>query len=579
MKITPTSQVLAAAGLLEPTFNALSPNVENYRVLLMQPHGEVDGSAAGVWNRNRELAHRQFSQFLADALEAQPDLVVTPEYSMPWEVLVGALKAGDRPATGKLWVLGCESIKYSELETLKAEFDPEITFLYETLDPNTDKFLDPLVYVFTTRPTANNAADKTVALIQFKTYPMGDDDHFEIKGLHRGTTIYQFGTVESIRLASLICSDAFDFKDADAQAIYDRALLIHIQLNPKPRQEQYRQYRVRLLQFHGDATELICLNWAQGVIEWCGEKSKPWKNISASAWYLRPDRFDRRDETLTGNHRLGLYYTWLRPQRAHSLFLNFKPATFLLETTKVAHVGVPAVMSRRRGPQLIKTSAWDEAKKVWSKQDLAEDGFSEIVGEAGDAKDDIARIAKENPFAAERVLALSAGRIGERENWYEVDQLDSCVIDSTEIIYRITFSQDTKGSDFRVARLKPCGHLWTILSTHANLPAALGDFKAGFRFEWVRESPHQNASSTESKRATVVYLGEDVNDAQVEATKKRIGEFIHRASSDPDRSHDARQRLAVWFRRNNEVLLFDPHSLVKYDKPGNVSEFDIGRES
>jgi hypothetical protein len=41
--------------------------------------------------------------------------VITPEYAMPWETLAAAISKGVAPAEGKLWALGCESIKYSEL--------------------------------------------------------------------------------------------------------------------------------------------------------------------------------------------------------------------------------------------------------------------------------------------------------------------------------------------------------------------------------------------------------------------------------------------------------------------------------
>lgn len=253
----------------------------------------------------------------------------------------------------------------------------------------------------------------------------------------------------------------------------------------------------------------------------------------------------------------------------------------MLEATKVAHVGVVAALSRRRGPQLIRTSVWDEQSASWQPQDIADDGFSEIVGESENAKDNIKQIADKNPFEAERILALCAGKIGHREDWHEVNRLDSCAMGSTEIIYRITFSQDTKqaASDFRIARLKRCGNLWGILDNKDPLPPALEDFRKGFRFEWIKNSPHQNAISSENKRATVIYLGEDVNLDQVEAVKKMAAEFLHRAAAGPDESRDARQRLALWFRMNGELTLFDPHALVKYDTPGNESEIDIGRES
>ncbi len=101
---------------------------------------------------------------------------------------------------------------------------------------------------------------------------------------------------------------------------------------------------------------------------------------------------------------------------------------------------------------------------------------------AGNAKDEIKRIAGSNPFEAERILALCAGKIEDGDNWHDVRRLDSCVIDASEVIRRITFCQDTDNHarGFRVARLKRCGHLWAILKTNNRLPPALADLKEGF---------------------------------------------------------------------------------------------------
>jgi len=59
------------------------------------------------------------------------------------------------------------------------------------------------------------------------------------------------------------------------------------------------------------------------------------------------------------------------------------------------------------------------------------------------AKDEIEQISAGNPLAVERVLALCAGEIGRGEDWHNVRSLDSFVIDGSEIIYRLTFCQDT----------------------------------------------------------------------------------------------------------------------------------------
>jgi hypothetical protein len=582
MDISRVTEVLAPAGLREPTLHALVPTESNYTVLLMQPRGQIEAGTAGVRNRDRGLAQRQFRKFLCDARETQADLVITPEYSVPWEILVEAIKQGTVPTQGRLWALGCESIKYSELEAVKQDLAQHAALISEPLPEEPGRFTDPLAYVFLAPPIDGNGVARLVVLVQFKTYPMGDNDHFEINGLQRGTRIYQFGGVgQSLKLVSLICSDAFDFQDADANAIYDRALVLHIQLNPKPRQALYRLYRDRLLRFQGDETELICLNWARDVHEWCGEVEKPWHNIAGSAWYLKPDKFDERDATLCTNHRRGLYYTWLWPLHVHVLFFNFEPAIFLLEATKVAHIGVPAAVSRRRGPQLTKTCVWDDTATAWVEQVAAEDGFSTIVVESNHAKDEVKRIAEDNPLAAERVLALCAGEIKRRDDWYGVRQLDSCVIDASEVIYRVTFCQDTDeiACKFRVARLKRCGRLWDILKTDSYLPPALGDLKDGFRLEWSAAFPHQNAISVNGRRATVIYMGEECSAERIEATAKTVAEHLRRGLSDDDERLSAIQRLALWFRENEKITLLDQHRYVKIDKTVDTSEFDIGRET
>lgn len=582
MEIEDVQQILLSEGLVPPRLNALIPHVDNYKVLLMQPRGVIEAGEDGVRNSDRDLARAQFEGFLSDARQTQADLAVTPEYAMPWEALSETIRNGHAPAPGKLWALGCESITYAELAALKADLAPHAAVLYEPLDADPERFLDPLAYVFAAPVLENQGETKLVILVQFKTHPMADEDHFEVNGLQRGTRIYQFGgsAGQEIRLISLICSDALAFFDADARAVYDRGLVLHIQLNPKPRHEQFRRYRDRLLQYQGDATEIVCLNWAGNVRLQTAGQVIDWKNIAGSAWYLKPDKFDCGDQALRANHKRGLYYTWLQTLYVHALFFNYQPATFLLDATKVAHVGVPAVSSRRRGPQLTKTCVWDEDAAAWTEQATAQDGFSGIVNEAGNAEANIRQLSDHNPFAAERVLALCAGKIAATDNWHMVRQMDSCRIGASEIIFRLTFCQDTDQSacDFRTARLRHCRHLWDILHSGNAIPPALEDLKIGFKLNWSPDYPHQNAIAAGGKRATVVYMGEEANFTQVEVTAKRLAEFLQRTFSDPDESLEARQRLAVWYRDDNaHIVSYGVHKYARIDKTGDRSEFDIGR--
>ncbi|MFZ2655805.1 MAG: hypothetical protein WAX69_12820, partial [Victivallales bacterium] len=298
MNIIPVSNILSPEGLNAPTLNALIPNEENYKVLLMQPKGDIEADANGVRNRNQEIARKQFGQFLDNAHGA--DLVVTPEYSMPWKVLSDMIKAGKLPAKGKIWVLGCESIKYKELEVLKSELASYAKVLFESITPDDRKFLSPLAYVFKAPQLNGNTGDKTIILVQFKTHSMGDPKHFEVNGMQKGTQIYELknNNAHSLRLFSLICADAFALNDAHADNMYDRSLILHIQLNPEPRHPVFLGCREKLLKYKGDQTEILCLNWASDAHVWLNGVEAKWKNISGSAWYLKSFDFDKHDSTL-----------------------------------------------------------------------------------------------------------------------------------------------------------------------------------------------------------------------------------------------------------------------------------------
>ncbi len=581
MEIVQVTEILLENALGTPILNALIPNEDNYTVLALQPHGDIEASADGVRSRDRVLAIRQFGKFLEYAKGTQADIVITPEYSMPWEVLSAVISEGRGPVQGKLWALGCESIKISELESLKENLAPLATVIYEPFDASSTRFVSPLAYLFVTPPAQDGGEAKTVVLVQFKTHPMGDSNHFEINGMLRGTRIYQFdGKEQNLKLVSLICSDAFELIDEKAKAIYDRALILHIQLNQNPRHEWFLGCRERLLRYSGDETEVICLNWSEDVIMSIDGHSGHWKNIAGSAWYLKSQKFDDGDITLCSNHRQGLYYTWLESYRSHALFFNYEPAIFLFNATKVAHIAVAGPVSRRRGPQLIKTCNWDDQQNNWVEKTNSDDGFSVVIAESGNAHEEIKRIADVNPIEVERILALCAGEIKNNEEWYKVHLLDSCVIDSSEIIKRITFAQDTheQARRFRTARLRRCSRLWEIMKSE-ELPPALSDLKSGFNFKWSHNSPHQNVESTSGKLATVIYMGEECSLTHLQATEKHIANFLHKSSSDIDQSLSAQQRLHVWYcDGTGAVIPYKTHRYVQIDQTGKRSPFDIGRE-
>lgn len=579
MQLYSMTQLLSDAGLAPPQLQVLTPNHENYTALLLQPQGNIEADASGVRNADQVVARQQHSAFLEDAAAERVGLAITPEYSTPWGTLSESIQRGVFPEPGALWVIGAESTTQEQLSAFIADMSGVATVLHEPLAAVSGRFLDPVLYLFQTCPLRAADPPVRVIVVQFKTCPMGDAEHFEINGLQLGTRIYYFGNgATHLRLATIICSDAFELRDDEAEQLHDRTLLVHIQLNPKPRQAQYRQYRGRLMQFGGDQTELVCLNWAKDVNECSGGTPKCWHNISGTAWYLRPDKFDRDDTTLTSNHRKGLYYTWLNDQRCHALFFVYEPAVFKIVASKVAHIGVQASLSRRRGPQLIDTRYWDSESSRWENAASVDDGFAGIVHESGDAQGDLVALAGANPFAAERALALAAGKISNFA-WHSVAHLDSCAITSSEVINRVTACHDTDelASQFRVKRLRNAHRLVSAL--RGSLPPALADLAPGFQLDWSPQSPHTNIVSRGNRRATGIYLGDEHTAQSIEAVAARAADHIGQWETVPDAIVEGRQRLVVWYRNpeGNDVR-YEPDRYVEYDQSRTDSPVDIGRD-
>lgn len=578
MQLFSITQLLSCEGLADPDLRVLKPNNENYTALLLQPQGDIDADTNGVHNRDRELAKKQFSAFLQDAILDQADLAITPEYSMPWQVIETSLRTGVVPVPSALWVLGCESITRDQLGEFRDSVADVATVLYENLDSEPGRFLDPVLYIFSSRPMRGDDNLRLVIVVQFKTSPMADPGHFETNGLQLGTRLYYFGNGSTqLRLATIICSDAFDLLDAQARQLYDRTLVIHIQLNPKPRQTEYRRYRARLMCFANAQTELICLNWAKDVHESSNGKRKCWHNISGTGWYIKLNGLEQDEYLLAANHKKGLYYTWVDDLRCHALFFTYAPAVFKVIASKLAHIGVPGSTSRRRSPLIEKTKYWDSGTTQWVDVSDVDDGFSKILNESGDAEIDLKSLAATNPFAAERVLALAAGRV-HHYDWHNLAKLDSCNITSSEVINRITVCHDTDvdAAQFRTRRLRTANRL--TIAMKKNLPAALADLKNGFRLDWKSQSPHTNVASLAGRRATVIYLGDEHTAESAYTVMEKAADHIGQWETTPDDIVEGKQRLHVWYSDNagNEVQC-DPNRYVQYDESHTDSSFDITR--
>lgn len=559
--------LLGADGLTPVGLNALLPDINHYEALLFQPRGELEASERFVRNLDRKLAAAQHRAFLDLAKSTGCDLAVAPEYSCPWSTLEQAISDGVRPPPGALWALGCESITPRELDTWRSRNSGRARIYYESIEPDGDRFLDALVYVF--QATEASSAPVLIVLIQFKTCPMGGD-HFEVVNLVVGNTIYGFGqTGSTTRLFGFICSDVLSQQmHSTVQAIHDRCLIIHIQLNKEPTNSVYRRYRQQLYELGNDEREVICLNWAQRVTVHFDGSKDVWKGKAASGWYIRTQQLSAKDEELHHNHGMGMYVTRAR-ERNYNLFLNYDPHVFRISATKVFQKGL-AVHLRRSGPRVLESLVWEPMEERWAAPAYRiDDGFGVAAAEIEKDLGTLPKLAETAPLVAERLACLSTGGVTAQSDWHHPDYLDVCQVDDTEGVKRLTFAQDQGEAVciFRRTRLLRFANLIAILrSTPIEIPALTG-FSAEIPLTWVPTAPHSNLVQANGTRATVVYLGEATAKEARRACDILVGllqgqkgtkEWTDQIRLDP-------ARVVVWYSDSGKTIPVTPAEATKID--------------
>ncbi len=556
--ISDVEHVLALRGLETPDLAMLQATHQSYRALLLQPSGPIFADTKRIGHLDLAAAAIRADSFLAMAAERGDQLVVTPEYFLPVSSLAKAAQGGPFPAEGAIWVLGCESMTPAQLASFKNECAGHCVVIYEE-DPTPavqGNYFDPVAYCFVTRDADKNF--KRVVLFQFKTAPSRDDHGFENKQLRCGRAIYRFqGKDGYIKLSTIICSDALVLgEDADAnKKLSDRTVLIHIQLNPKPKHTDYRRYRNEVFRRTPGATDcdIICLNWAHNVVQHDSPAlANAWKNESGSAWYVPERRCSVKDDEVANNEAKGLYYTW-HEKRRHVLHFHYDEAVFALIVPKVMQDG-PAVHDVLIGPQLDARFAWDVDADAWlASTSCPETGWSDVINanpEVTAAFQNLQDIAKR--LHIERAISLSCGPHSIKDQWHRVDNLDVCRIPESEVVARATLQldRDVVASEERHKRITRVAALGHILQTET-LPPQIKDLAGGgASIAWSPDSPNTNVIKFGARPALVAYLGENPPMDLV----KRIGETAFELLRKENKGH--KDRVAICYRTVAGVTKF-----------------------
>lgn len=560
--IRDVKDVLDSKGLETPNLALLQATHQSYRALLLQPSGPIYADTQRIGHLDIAAAAARADSFLELAAQRGDQLVVTPEYFLPVSSLEKAAQGGPFPAEGALWVLGCESMTPAKLASFKADcVGPghcDVIYEEDPFPAVQGNYFDPVAYCFVTRDAENTL--KRVVLFQFKTAPSRDDHGFENKQLRCGRAIYRFeGKDGYIKLSTIICSDALDLgEDAAAnKKLSDRTILIHIQLNPKPKQTDYRRYRNEVFRRSADTTncDIVCLNWAQNVVEHDSSDHAPrsWKNESGSAWYVPQHRCSVKDEEVVSNEGKGLYYTWLHEKKRHVLHFHYDEAVFALTVPKVLQDG-PAVHDVLIGPQLDTRFAWDTHAGAWLESTgCPETGWGEIITASPEviaAFQSLQDVA--NRLHIERAISLSCGPHSMKEQWHRVDNLDVCRIPESEVVARATLQLDrdvaaTQERQQRISRVAVLGHILRAVP----LPAQIKDLGGGeASIAWSPNSPNTNVIKAGVRPALVAYLGENPPMEFV----KRVGESAFELLRRENKDH--KDRVAICYRTVAGVTKF-----------------------
>jgi hypothetical protein len=140
--------VLSTEHLRNPMLEILQPDTDQYHAILYQHKGILNAQPNHFGNENQGRARNQFLATIGLASRTNTGLLVSPEYSCPWEVVRTVLSnAGAQPRDRALWALGCESITPTALRQFKNDFTGNggVKIIFdETVLDRAGIFLDPL---------------------------------------------------------------------------------------------------------------------------------------------------------------------------------------------------------------------------------------------------------------------------------------------------------------------------------------------------------------------------------------------------------------------------------------------------
>ena len=511
-----------------------NPDTESYSILRVQMQGQFSFDRYGVWVESPEHDEKCLS-LLRMAAQKRCDLVLFPEYCISYPVLEKIISDSRLwPKNRKLWVLPCQGISADDFDAFMnraAEMQGVFVLDKAWTSPkvNQNSFVTALFYCF----IGYQNEEPVLCLVpQLKTQPMGDRDCLcEQAGMSTGGVIY---TLEN-RLLTLLCADSMNNgiiweKFQEKGLLMSGLIILHPQLNPKPKDNVFSRLRWELFQ-HGQPGAYITCNWAKGTALYqkgTSEKAVECIDLSWSCIYRKHaddihDRWCKNGDLRQRNAKSGLWGALMRSQRTEVWFsLNQEEVLELivpnLSSGSYAKVQVAEVFAQAR-------FVYNKDAKTWEEQEAVSETLQQKIDAVcpeGDYLSEFSRHIQEpyrfpldtpDKFDSDRFLALALAKTQE----YILE------VDAQENLSAWTFLLDEPE---RMAGAKSLGRLLDLIEVLENhLPPHCAPLREGRSFCYQpgqRSKPSVNLQAKDGE--ALVAITESPMEAQSYVKRLRTEE-------------------------------------------------------
>lgn len=304
MIVTSIIDKLAAYNITNVGFEIFEVDTALLKVAQWQPQSIIEFSDEHGFIPTNMLHEQKALLFIQYAKNSHASLVVTPEYSFPYQVLEQIIQDSSLwPDKKKLWCLGMEGISYQALTEFINRMRNASNVIIEPVTQNIRPFFNLLIYMII-------AEDKLCVICQAKYQPARDIfGEYEGLNLTLGQEIVAITDQDKTKVFfSLICSDALNADiDIMNQSYRNATMLIFIpQLNPSFLHESFDFAYYRFL-YHRPNVRIIIANWSSETT--ITANGKVLTIVHGFSSFLRRYENERHQAKLQNkNHYKGIYF-------------------------------------------------------------------------------------------------------------------------------------------------------------------------------------------------------------------------------------------------------------------------------